>query len=326
MSLEDPVTTTIRLLSKNLRVVKQDNSVTNIFVSQQWYDREFFKNYDGQITVGLASSEEKKLNLAGTLRQMKTSLLVNLWASDKPASSDTGRQMRLKMVEEVKRIVRQNMKIPNVSLYDFVGLGYPSGDPHKAFSAAAPTELMPSNNAWSELSALDYQKIWTADSTDFSKNASANLQYGLMLFRFKVQSGAATIQKIVLSFVGYGTSLGGNGSTIKVWNINSGAWESAQTGFSSSNETVSITLTANFANYIDANGYVCFLARTTNTSNAIVPAVLYCDYASCQVTVNGITYIDVANYQDKDKVDVKPFIFRTQFILKSWSIENNLVF
>jgi len=326
MSFEDPVTTTIRLLSKNLRVIKQDNSVANIFVSQQWYDRELFKNYDAQITVGLASSEEKKLNLVGTLRQMKTSLLVNLWASDKPASSDTGRQMRLKMVEEVKRIIWQNMKIPNISLYDFVGLGYPSGDPHKVFSAAAATELAPSSTAWSELSALDYQKIWAADSINHSKNASANLQYGLMLFRFKVPNFPAAVQKIILSFVGYGLSPVGNGSTIKVWNISTGAWESAQTGLGSSNETISITLTANFANYVDSNGFVCFLARTTNTSNGIVPAVLYCDYVSCQVTVNGITYIGVANYQDKDKVDVKPFIFRTQFILKSWSLENNLVY
>ena len=59
-TVEDPVTTTIRLLSKNMHVVKEDSSLANVYVSQQWYDRELFKNYDGQITVGLGQSEDHK--------------------------------------------------------------------------------------------------------------------------------------------------------------------------------------------------------------------------------------------------------------------------
>ena len=90
--------------------------------------------------------------------------------------------MRQKMVEEVNRIVRQNMKIPNQSVYNFIGLGYPSGDPHKAFSAVATSELAPTDSGWAELSALDYQKIWYADSTDYSKSVSVNLQYATYAF------------------------------------------------------------------------------------------------------------------------------------------------
>ena len=69
-----------------------------------------------------------------------------------------------------------------------------------------------------------------------------------------------------------------------------------------------------------SNGYVWLLAKTTNTGNGSTPAVLNCDYVSCMVTVNGISYLDVVSYRDRDKVDVKPFIFRTEFILKSWSL------
>ena len=163
-----------------------------------------------------------RVELSGRIRQRRGRLIVTLWASDRPASTDSGRLMRQKMVEEVNRIVRQNMKVPNLTVYDFIGLGYPTGDPHKAFAAAATSELAPKDAVWAELSALDYQKIWYADSTDYSKSASLNLEFALMLFRFKIPSKASTVQSIVLSFVGYGTAPGGNGCTIKVWNP--GCW------------------------------------------------------------------------------------------------------
>ena len=99
-SVEDPVITAIRLLSKNMRVVKEDSSIASIYVSQQWYDRELFKNYDAQITVGIGQSEDRKVELSGRIRQRLGRLVVNLWASDRPASSDSGRLIRQKMIEE----------------------------------------------------------------------------------------------------------------------------------------------------------------------------------------------------------------------------------
>jgi hypothetical protein len=318
---EDAVTTVIRLISKNLSVVKDDLSIANIYVSSQWYDRELFKNYDAQITVGLAASEDKKLSIDGRVRNRLGRLRVNLWATDKPSSSDTGREMRQKMVEAVNSLIRQNMKVPNRTIYDFNGLGYPSGTPHKAFAAASASELVPSDATWAELSSTDYQKIWRADGVDYSKSASVNLQYAMMLFRFKLDMKPQTVQQIVLSFVGYGTAPGGNGSTIKVWNPVASAWQNAASGSAGTNETVTIPLTSNLTNYIDSNGYVWLLARTTNPSDGSTAAVINCDYVSCTVLVNGITYLDVISYRDQDKVDVKPFIFRTEFLLKSWSLE-----
>ncbi len=320
--IEDPVTTVIRLLSKNMRVVKEDGALASIYVSKEWYDRELFKNYDGQITVGLGESRDTKIEMSGRIRRRLGSLRVNVWATDRSATSDSGRLMRQKIVEEVNRIVRQNRNQPNVTRYDFAGLGYPSGDPHKAFQAGASSELAPGHASWTELINEEYQKIWYSDDTRYSKSHNVNGEYALMLFRFKVESRESAVKKIVLAFEGYGTAPAWNGVTIKVWNHVAAAWQHAQSGTGGADETITITLTSSLTDYIDADGYVWLLARTTNPSNGTTAAVLYCDYVSCTVTVNGITYLDVVSFRDADRVDVKPFIFRTEFTLKSWMFED----
>jgi len=320
--IEDSVTTVIRLLSKNMRVVKEDNAIANIYVSKEWYDRELFKNYDGQITVGLAESRDTKIEMSGRIRRRLGSLRVNMWATDRPATSDSGKLIRNKMVEEVNRIVRQNRTIPNQTRYDFAGLGYPSGDPHKAFQAGASSELAPGHASWTELTNEEYQKIWYSDDTRYSKSHNVNLEYALMLFRFKVESREEAVKKIVLAFEGYGTAPAGNGVTIKVWNHVASAWQNAQVGTGGADEIISITLSSSLTDYIDDSGYVWLLTRTTNASNGTTAAILYCDYVSCTITVNGITYLDIVSFRDADRVDVKPFIFRTEFALKSWMFED----
>jgi hypothetical protein len=319
---ENPVDTVVRLLSKNMRVVKEDNTIGSIYVSKEWYDRELFKNYDGQITVGLAESRDTKIEMSGRIRRRLGSLRVNVWATDRPATSDSGRLMRQKMVEEVNRIVRQNRTVPNQTRYDFAGLGYPSGDPHKAFQAGAPSELIPGANGWTELTNEEYQKIWYSDDQRYSKSHNVNGEYALMLFRFKIDSREQTVKKIVLAFEGYGTAPAGNGVTVKVWNHVSEAWEQAQTGTGGADETLTITLALNIINFVDANGYVWLLARTTNPSDGTIAVILYCDYVSCTVTVNGISYLDIISFRDADRVDVKPFIYRAEFTLKSWMFED----
>jgi sugar-specific transcriptional regulator TrmB len=161
----------------------------------------------------------------------------------------------------------------------------------KAFQAAGVSEYSPTNATWADLSSMDHQKIWAVDFINYSKSVSVNLQYPMMLFRFKVASEAQTVQKIILSFVGCGTAPDGNGITIKVWNHVASAWQNAASGSDGAKEIVSITLTSNLTNYIDSNGYIWFLARTTNPSNESTAAVINCDHVSCTVTIDGITYL-----------------------------------
>jgi len=100
------------------------------------------------------------------------------------------------------------------------------------------------------------------------------------------------------------------------------AWQNAQVGTGGADETISITLSSSLTDYIDDSGYVWLLTRTTNASNGTTAAILHCDYVSCTITVNGITYLDIVRFRDADRVDVKPFIFRTEFALKSWMFED----
>jgi hypothetical protein len=260
--------------------------------------------------------------MSGRIRRRLGSLRINIWATDKPATSDNGKLMRNKMVEEVNRIVRQNRNKPNMTEYNFAGLGYPEGDPHKALQAGALTELAPEHASWTELTNEEYQKIWYSDDQRHAKSHNVNGEYALMLFRFKIESRENTVKKIVLTFEGYGSAPAGNGVTIKVWNHIAGAWQNAQSGTSGADETLIITLTSNMANYVDDNQHVWLLAKTTSPSDGITPAILYCDYASCAVTVNGITYLDIVSFRDADRVDIKPFIYRTEFTLKSWCFED----
>ena len=311
--IENSVDTVVRLLGKNMRVVKEDGSLASISVSREWYDRELFKNYDGQITVGLAESRDTKIEMSGRLRRRLGTLRVNVWSQEMLT--------RQKMVEEVNRIVRQNRNRPNETLYYFAGVGRPSGT-HKAYCVGSANELAPGHSNWVELTDLDYQKIWYSDDNRYSKSHNVNGEYALMLFRFKAESREKTVKKIVLAFEGYGTSPTGNGIIIKVWNHVAQEWQQAQSGTGGADETITITLTTNLTDYIDDDCYVWLLARTTNPSDGSTPATLHSDYCSCTVTVNGIAYLDVVSYRDVDRVDVKPFIYCTEFQLKSWFFED----
>lgn len=322
--LEDPVTTVVRLLRSNMYVVKDDGSLANICFSGGWYDREFFKNYDGQVTVCLAESSDQKLSLSGKLRRRSTGLRASVWAVDK-ADGDAGHIMREKLLEEVNRVVRVNRNEPNRLQYTFQDISHASVT-HKAYSAAAIGELSLGDALWSEITDANYAKIGASDNVRFEHSTIVNGNYPLMLFRFKIADlKEALVKKFVLGFEGYGVGWSSGmhyGVTVKVWNHVAGAWQNAQTGTSSSDETISIAVSSNVPDFVDDEGYVWFLARTTYPSDAASWAFLYCDYVFCTIYSKGITYLDISTYRDADKVEVRPFIFCTEFSLKAWLLED----
>jgi len=327
--VEDPVTTLVRLLKANMRVVNDDGSLASIYVSREWYDRELLKNYDGQVTVGLRQpSLIKPLSFNLSLTQRILNLKVDCYAVDK-TGKQAGTRTRSKLREEILRIIRQKRLKPNETTYDFYALG--TSGPHDAYHAESASELAPSSSSWTELTAVEYQTLWYSDDSRFSKPVNVNLQYALMLFKIKVETSKYdphenNVKKIVLSFEGYGTAPAGNGATIKVWNHIAAAWQNAQTGSSGTDETISITLTSSLTDYIEMDstgvGYIYLLARTTNPSDGITPAVLYCDYAKSVLTVEGLTHVKVASYSDADDVAVKPFLWHTEFQVTGWLFEN----
>ena len=321
--LEDPIITLLRLITTRIRVVKDNGSLASILATKEAYDRELLKEYDAQITMGLDSSQDQKLELAGRLRRRFMVFRCNIYTVDKTApGADAGKVMRDKVTAQINAIIRENRNLPYQTVYNFYGLGYPSGDPHKAFAAGAATELSPSSTSWAELTNLEYQKIWSSDDVRHSKSVSVNGQYGLMLFRLKLGPRENCVKKIVLSFEGYGTSPGGNGVTIKIWNHVASAWQEAQSGTGGGDETLTITISANWPNFIDSSGYVWLLAKTANPSNGSTPAVLYCDFVQCTIQVYGLTHCDVVSYRNIDVTDVKPYLSRAEFLLKGWLFES----
>lgn len=316
---EEPTTTLARLLDKNIQVVKDDGSLADICVSTEWFDRELLKNVDGQVTVGLDHSEDQKLGLSATLRRRVGYVRINSWVINRPGGG--GRQIRDKLKEEINRVVREKRTKPNETSYNYVGVGADSAS-HRAYYAGSASELAPDAVEWTEFSAQDYEKLWQSDDSRFSYGQSENGNYSLLLFRVKVESNEDVVKKAVLKFEGYGSAPAGSGVTVKAWNSESLVWESAQTGTLGEDEEVTVTLESSLTDYVDSDGYVFLLARTTDPSDGSSQAVIHCDYTDCLVAVEGICYVDMVSYRDRDEVHFKPIIWRTEFTVKTWLFEN----
>jgi len=324
VSIEDSITTIVRLLDVSMRLVEDDGSVGKVYVSKEWFDRDLMKSYDAQVTVGLGGSLDRKIGFSATKRLTEDSPRVNLWVLEKPGAAQSSRRTRDKMRQEIKRIIREKRTKPNITEYTFWNLGTDSTT-HKVYEAGSDSELDPEDDGWSEISGPDYNKIWYSDDDRHSKSVTANLQYALLLFRFKIGAKSDVLTKLELTFEGYGTAPSGNGATIKVWNFSSEAWENAQSGTGGGDETLTITLTSSLPNFVDDDGYLYLLARTTYASDGSTSAVIYCDYVECTITVRGIIFVDLVSHRDEDRVDIKPVVWRTEFLLKTWLFETVMV-
>jgi hypothetical protein len=331
--VENPVVTILRLIESRLRVVKDDSGLANVLCSQANYDRELLKDYDAQITVSKTTDpcQQQKHTLDGKLRRRIYSLRATITTTDKPISNaDTGKVMRDKVLEQLLLIIPENRNLPYRTTYNFYPLDATSAT-HKAYDAAATSELEPSNASWEELSSAEYANLWGSDDVRHSKSANGNGEYPFTLFRFKIGSKAGEIRneprkqslkRVVLTFEGFGTAPQGNGVTFKVWDNVAGAWSNPLTGSAGADETLTLTLAADLTRYVNSDGFLYLLAKTTNPSDGISPAVLHCDFVQATVDVRGVTFCDVHSYRDVDVIDVKPFLFKEEIQIVAWLFES----
>ncbi len=316
---EDPAATVARLLKTQMRVILGNDALASVNVSSEYPNSYALKAGDGQVTVALAESSDQKLDLSGKTRRRTQTVRVNVWTTDASGAEETGQSIRSRIVEAVNVAIRQNRTIPNETAYTYVGLG-PASHGSRAFSGKA--EAAP-NAVWNELSISDYEKLWYSDDNRIQISASESGARSVLLFGFKVDSHRETVKKTVFTFEGYGSAPSAGGVTAKVWNNNAAAWQGSVSNEENQNDaTLTLPVTANLPDFIDEDGYLWFLAETNGTSDGATPAVLHCDWASCLVTVNGVTYCDIAGYRNLDRYDVKPPIYRTEFTVKTWLIEN----
>lgn len=331
--VENPVITVLRLIESRIKVVKDDGGLAQVLCSQENYDRELLKDNDAQITVSKVSepSQSQKHTLDGKLRRRIYSLRATVITIDKPsASSDAGRVMRDKVFEQLLLVIPEKRNMPNRTIFYYYPL-YDTSTTHKAYATSAEAEPEPSSPSWFEEDNSGYAKLWASDDDRCSESTSGLNQYAFMLFRFKIASKQGEtrneprkqcLKQVVLSFEGYGAAPTGNGVTLQVWDNASEGWSNPQAGTSTVDETLTITLTSNLPNYVNDEGFLYLMARTTNPSDGVSSAVLYCDFVQATIDVRGITFCDVHSWRDVDVVDVKPFLYKEEIVIVAWLFES----
>lgn len=63
-------------------------------------------------------------------------------------------------------------------------------------------------------------------------------------------------------------------------------------------------------------------SHDNGTRNKIVEEVNRIVGQSRNAPAEGVAYLDVAGFRNLDRIDVKPFIYRTELVLKSWVFHN----
>jgi len=198
---------------------------------------------------------------------------------------------------KIQRAVEEDVTHKLAVVLSYLGVKQADSGSHEAHHHSAASEPSPPFGA--ELTDSEYDQIARSDDTRFSRSTTVNLEHAMMLFRFKCGFAEADVKKIVVKFEGYGTAPAGNGVTMKIWDHVSSAWSNEVSGTAGTDETLTITLTANLGNYIDDDGYIWVLVRTTNPSDGTTAAELFCDYASCFVSQAKFT-VDHTPISDRD--------------------------
>jgi len=115
MSVEDPKTTLMNLIKNNIALTKDDNITSaTVHVSQEWFNSQLFRDFDAQVTIGLAEGSMEKLNVGGSWVRHSDRYRLIGWSIDKPGI--TGKEMRWKIRHEIERIIRTNRKNSGGSL------------------------------------------------------------------------------------------------------------------------------------------------------------------------------------------------------------------
>jgi len=115
MSGEDPKTTLMNLIKNNVSLTKDDGvTAATVHVSQAWFNSQLFKDFDAQITIGLAEGSMEKLNVGGSWVRYADRYRIIGWSIDK--AGITGKEMRWKIRREIERIIRANRKNPGGAL------------------------------------------------------------------------------------------------------------------------------------------------------------------------------------------------------------------
>ena len=110
MSAEDPKETLKNLIKNDITLYKDDGQTKASVLVANEYVEEFWKKYEVIITIGLANDRERLIGLGGSQREVIANYQIGVWTRDQ--TGITGQKMRWKAIQEVTRIINENMKNP----------------------------------------------------------------------------------------------------------------------------------------------------------------------------------------------------------------------
>ena len=112
--VEDPKELLVGLLQGNIKVY-EDDGVTEVpgVVSAAWYDKEIFKDYGWQVTVGpVVDARARVLDLGALHREYGERLQVSVWVLRKRGVNYTPERLRHDLIHEVDRILFKTINDP----------------------------------------------------------------------------------------------------------------------------------------------------------------------------------------------------------------------
>jgi hypothetical protein len=199
-----------------------------------------------------------------------------------------------------------------ISKADFAGkvAGSVLENAHIAKYAISPTLQAPSAFT-SELSTLGYGRLNTLNGTSEVLSNSTNGNIVQMLFSKnviehierkhgripsdtvagKVQWLKDNVQRLTANWHGWGSSVGGNGVSFAPWNAVTTVWGTVTSHTQGTVTKLSLAI-ANIANVCDVNGFVHYLAYTTQPSDGTTPSQLNTDFIELEIELKSTAVLD----------------------------------
>jgi hypothetical protein len=122
----------------------------------------------------------------------------------------------------------------------------------------------------------------------------------------KVQWIKDNVARLTANWHGFGGSVGGYGASFAWWSVTGSSWGNVTSHTSGVVAALVRTISASLTSAIDSNGFVHYLAYTTNPSDGIVPSMLHTDFIECEIELKASAVLDtrpiitrVANFEGK---------------------------
>lgn len=103
------------LIKNNIKLTKDKGTKATVRVTQGGFNGKLFNKCDAQVTVNVGSPERaQKMNIGGSMVRYTGFFNITAYAINK--TGITGKKMRWKLREEIKRIIREKRKNPGGGL------------------------------------------------------------------------------------------------------------------------------------------------------------------------------------------------------------------